>query len=216
MNKQELAARLRLYLICGEGFSPEENIAAVKAALKGGVTAVQLRVKSWDAATAFQCALSLKALCSAANALFFVNDRIDIALAAAADGVHLGQKDIPVDAARRIAGKDFIIGGTARTAELAKRAQKLGADYIGCGAAFATGTKNDAVIIGPSGIRMALCGLSIPSVAIGGIDAGNLSLLEGCGADGAALSGSIMRAADPYSAALELSKTANIIFKKEA
>ena len=124
-------------------------IEKTRAALAGGVTAVQLRVKSWTGRETYETALKLKELCAERGALFFVNDRLDVALAARADGVHLGQKDLPVDAARAIAGPDFIIGGTARTPELAREAQRLGADYVGCGAAFGTATKGDAVVIGP-------------------------------------------------------------------
>ena len=209
---KELARRLKLYLICGEGFTLEENIRIVSAALEGGVTAVQLRTKSWEGAAVYDCALKLKKICAANGAIFIVNDRLDIALASGADGVHLGQKDMPVDAARRVAGNDFIIGGTARTYELAARAQRLGADYVGCGAAFATGTKNDVVVIGPEGIKQALGGLEIPSVAIGGIDADNIKNLAGCGACGAALSGSVMHAEDPKKAASALLEICENIF----
>ena len=140
-DRKKLAEKLRLYMICGEGDAPEAVIEKTRAALAGGVTAVQLRVKTWTGRETYETALKLKELCAARGALFFVNDRLDIALAAKADGVHLGQKDLPVDAARAIAGPDFIIGGTARTPELAREAQRLGADYVGCGAAFGTATR---------------------------------------------------------------------------
>ena len=146
-DRKKLAEKLRLYMICGEGDAPEAVIEKTRAALAGGVTAVQLRVKTWTGRETYETALKLKELCAARGALFFVNDRLDIALAAKADGVHLGQKDLPVDAARATAGPDFIIGGTARTPELAREAQRLGADYVGCGAAFGTATKGDAVVI---------------------------------------------------------------------
>ena len=135
-DRKKLAEKLRLYMICGEGDAPEAVIEKTRAALAGGVTAVQLRVKTWTGRETYETALKLKELCAERGALFFVNDRLDIALAAKADGVHLGQKDLPVDAARATAGPDFIIGGTARTPELAREAERLGADYVGCGAAF--------------------------------------------------------------------------------
>ena len=203
-DREKLKGKLMLYLLCGEGFTPEQNIKIVQEALEGGVSSVQLRVKSWDAGTAYKCALQLKELCRAHDALLFVNDRVDIALAAGADGVHLGQKDLPISEARRIAGPGLIIGGTARTPEAALKAQEMGADYIGCGAAFDTETKGDAVVIGPHGIRETLGAVSVPSVAIGGINSGNITKLAGCMASGAALSGSIMHSADPRRAAADL------------
>lgn len=206
MDRKELAEKLRLYLICGEGDTPDALIKKTELALEGGVTAVQLRVKTWTARETYTTACKLKDLCHAHCALFFVNDRLDIALASGADGVHLGQKDLPIDKARLIAGKDFIIGGTARTPELARDAEQKGADYIGCGAAFATGTKNDAVVIGPAGIKKVLEAIDIPAVAIGGIGPENVAELADSGADGIALSASIVKSDDPKSAAEKLIK----------
>ena len=160
----------------------------------------------------YETALKLKELCAERGALFFVNDRLDIALAAKADGVHLGQKDLPVDAARATAGPDFIIGGTARTPELAREAQRLGADYVGCGAAFGTATKGDAVVIGPAGIKKTLSAIEIPSVAIGGIELDNVRELAGCGASGISLSGAIVRAGAPEKAARALINEINKYF----
>ena len=204
-DRKKLAKKLRLYMICGEGDAPEAVIEKTRAALAGGVTAVQLRVKSWTGRETYATALKLKELCAERGALFFVNDRLDIALAAKADGVHLGQKDLPVDAARAIAGPDFIIGGTARTPELAREAQRLGA-------AFGTATKGDAVVIGPAGIKKTLSAIEIPSVAIGGIELDNLRELAGRGASGISLSGAIVRAGDPEKAARALINEINKYF----
>ncbi|MDO5116207.1 MAG: thiamine phosphate synthase [Synergistaceae bacterium] len=212
-DKKWLAEKLRLYLICGEGHSPEENLRKSAEALAGGVTALQLRVKSWSGRECYETALKLKALCREHGALFLVNDRLDIALAAGADGVHLGQKDMPVEAARRIAGADFIIGGTARTPELAREARRQGADYIGCGAAFATATKSDAVVIGAEGIKKVIAAADIPVVAIGGIELSNAAALAGCGASGIALSGALMRTRDPRAAAAALRKEADTLLE---
>lgn len=211
-DKKVLAERLRLYLICGEGDAPAKLIDKCEAALRGGVTAVQLRVKSWTARECYSTALELGKLCSAHGALFIINDRLDIALAAGADGVHLGQKDLPVSEARKIAGENFIIGGTARTRSLAAEAEAAGADYVGCGAAFETATKGDAVVIGPSGIKQALSTISIPSVAIGGITISNMKLLAGCGASGVSLSSAVMSAEDPEAAARVLRAEADKYF----
>lgn len=213
MSGDELAQRLCLYLICGEGCATRELYEKTAEAIEGGVTAVQLRVKSWTGRETYDTAVKLRELCRSKEVLFIVNDRLDIALAAGADGVHLGQMDMPVSAARGVAGRSFIIGGTARRAEDAARAEREGADYIGCGAAFSTGTKSDAVVIGPDGIKHVLAAITIPSVAIGGINAANLMLLTGCGASGVSLSGAIMNACDQRSAARELRKAADLGFK---
>ena len=107
-DRKRLAEQLRLYLICGEGDTPDEVLRKTAAALEGGVTAVQLRVKSWTGRECYNTALALKDLCHAHGAALLVNDRLDIALAAGADGVHLGQKDLPVGAARQIAAISLI------------------------------------------------------------------------------------------------------------
>lgn len=145
------------------------------------------------------------------GALFIVNDRLDIALACKADGAHLGQNDIPICAAREAAGPDFIIGGTARTPDLALKAEKSGADYIGCGSAFATMTKDDAIVIGPGGIKKVTEQVKIPVVAVGGITAENAGLLAGCGCSGISLSAGIMRCDDPEGSARALYRIANLI-----
>ena len=117
-----------------------------------------------------------------------------------------------MDAARAISVQDFIIGGTARTPELAREAQRLGADYVGCGAAFGTATKGDAVVIGPAGIKKTLSAIDIPSVAIGGIELANVRELAGCGASGISLSGAIVRAGDPEKEARALINEINKYF----
>ncbi len=206
MDSNILEEKLRLYLICGEGETPDSTVKKVSAALRGGVTAVQLRVKTWTSREIYNTAVILSELAKKYGALFLVNDRLDIALAGGADGVHLGQSDLPIDAARKIAVRDFIIGGTARTPELAAEAERLGADYIGCGSAFATSTKNDAVVIGPEGIRKTLSSITIPSVAVGGITLANIRFLAGCGCSGISLSAEIMKANDPEKKAGELYK----------
>lgn len=203
-DKKELAKKLKLYLICGEGETPRSLADKVDSALEGGVTAVQLRVKSWTSREIYDAARVLAQMAKRRGALFIVNDRLDIALACGADGVHLGQKDLPADAARRIAPAGFIIGGTARTRELAEDAERRGVDYIGCGSAFATKTKDDAVVIGPASIKNVLDAVALPSVAIGGITAQNLHLLSGCGCSGVALAAEIMASDDPGRRSAEL------------
>ena len=215
-DPKKLACRLRLYLICGEGLTPEETLRKAALALDGGVTAVQLRVKSWTARECLRTAEELKELCRAHRALFLVNDRLDIALAAGADGVHLGQSDLPVSRARMLTGDNFIIGATARTKEQVAEAQSSGADYIGCGAAFGTATKKDASVIGPESIKNTLSSAVIPSVAIGGINTENIASLAGCGACGAAVSGALLNACDPKAEAQRLINEIDRFFYKTA
>ncbi|MDL2298576.1 thiamine phosphate synthase [Synergistaceae bacterium OttesenSCG-928-D05] len=213
MRHDERAKKLRLYLICGEGDDRATLGKKVSDALAGGVTAVQLRAKTWDAREIYDTACELRKITAAHGALFIINDRLDIALAVGADGVHLGQKDLPVAEARKIAPRGFLVGGTARTVDLAKAAQRDGADYIGCGSAFPTGTKQDAVVIGPEGITEVLRSVTIPSVAIGGIDAENVERLAHCGCSGICLSGGIMKAPDPKAAAAQLLNKIKCLFE---
>ena len=212
-NKKTLSEKLRLYLVCGEGESCGPLMRKAEQALAGGVTAVQLRVKSWDSRDMFGAACQLQGLCRRFDALFIVNDRLDVALACGADGVHLGQNDLPIDAARKIAPADFIIGATANTRPDVLKAQKLGADYIGCGAAFTTATKHDVNVIGPAGIKDAVGQASVPCVAIGGITLENLRRLADCGCGGISLSSEIMSHPNPKRRTQELFKEINLFFK---
>lgn len=201
--------KLKLYLVCGEGETSDSLFTKTAAALEGGVTAVQLRVKSWAARDFVAAASALAVMARQRNALFIVNDRIDVALACGADGVHLGQEDIPVDAARRIAPPDFIIGASAHTNAQAAEARGHGADYVGCGSVFATATKGGVTVIGPEGVKKALRGIGLPGVAIGGITLDNISRLAGCGCCGISLVSEIMDSPDPRKRARELLKEAN-------
>lgn len=203
-NEKNLAERLKLYLVCGEGETPQSLTRKTELALTGGVTAVQLRVKSWDTREIFDAACRLRDICRSYSALFTVNDRLDVALACGADGVHLGRRDLPVAAARRLAPQGFIIGATANTPAEVRAAEESGADYIGCGAAFATTTKHDVNVIGPEGIKSAAGAARIPCVAIGGITYSNLRLLSGCNCAGISLSSAIMGCEDPEERAREL------------
>jgi len=213
-KREPLDKRLRLYLICGEGLTHDCMMRKVSRALDGGVTAVQLRAKTWSSREIYMAACELREMTKKHGALFIVNDRLDIALACKADGAHLGQDDIPICAARQIAGPPFVLGATARTPDLAIYAEKSGADYIGCGSAFATKTKDDAIVIGPCGIKKVAEQVKIPTVAVGGITAQNACLLAGCGCSGISLSAGIMRSDDPEKAARALYKIADLITQK--
>jgi len=199
-----LSERLRLYVIPdpiqGRGLSLEEQAGL---ALEGGATALQLRHKEADSIDLYREALALRKLCDEYGALFIVDDRLDIALAAGADGVHLGAKDLPVAAARRLAPEGFIIGATARTPESAAAAEKAGADYLGAGAVFPTESKKDTRVIGLEGLRKVVCATSLPCVAIGGIRLDNVAEVISAGAAGVAAIGAVVGAKDVKLAAEE-------------
>ena len=178
--------RLRVLYICGE--RPEAAMLQRLEALVGaGVDGVQLRRKEAAGRELYEDAVRLAAFCRDRDALFFVNDRLDVALASGADGVHLGARDLPVAAARRLAPPDFLIGATARSPESALAAERDGADYVGSGAAFASRTKSDTVRIGPEGIEAVAAAVGIPVLAIGGIGAENLAQLANRGISGVAM-----------------------------
>ncbi len=192
-----LADRLRLYVIPdpvqGSGRTMAEQ---ARPALEGGAGAIQLRHKEATSRDLYDEALEFRKLCDVHDALFIVNDRLDIALAAGADGVHLGAEDLPVAVARRLAPKDFIIGATARTPEAAVEAEKDGADYLGVGAVFPTRSKSDARVIGLEGLRKVTQAVSLPCVAIGGITAEVVPEILGVGVSGVAIIGAIVGASD--------------------
>jgi thiamine-phosphate pyrophosphorylase len=201
-----LADRLRLVVItdpgCGEG---REIVEVVRAALRGGAPSIQLRGKDQPAREQVALARALLVETRAAGALLFVNDRLDVALAAGADGVHLGQDDLPVEAARRIVPAAFLVGISAETAELALAAERGGADYVGTGPVYATGSKADAGdAVGCGRIAEVAAAVRIPVVAIGGIDAANAGAAAAAGAAGVAVISAVMRAPDPERAARDL------------
>ena len=190
-------AKARAYLVT----SPSERLLeTVEAALKGGIDIVQYREKSADDEVRLELASKLKALCHTYNALFIVNDRVDIAAAVGADGVHLGQQDLPMSAARRILGPLPIVGrSTTNPAEMA-RAIDEGADYIGVGPVYATPTKPGKAAAGYDYIRYAVDHAPMPWFAIGGIDLTNVATVREAGAPGIAIVRAIMQADDPAQA----------------
>jgi len=198
----DLARRLILYVIPdalgGRGRTLEEQ---ARLALEGGATALQLRYKEASSRRLYDEALIFRRLCDAFGALFIVNDRLDVALASGADGVHLGRADLPVSAARRLVPRGFVIGASARTAEAACLFEEQGADYLGVGALFPTKTKTDAAVIGVEGLRRVCRATALPCVAIGGISAGLVRELLDAGAVGAAVSSAVVAADDIREAA---------------
>lgn len=198
-SREELAARLRLIVITDRALArPREVTEVVGEALRAGTPAVQLREKSLPPRDTLPLARRLRADTQGAGALFFVNDRLDLALAVGADGVHLGPHDLPVAAARRIAPPGFLIGYSADDPNAARAAIADGADYIGCGAVFPTSTKSDVGrSVGPGGLARVVAAAEAPVVAIGGITEACAPGVFRAGAAGCAVVGAVMAATDP-------------------
>ncbi|MCM1335766.1 MAG: thiamine phosphate synthase [Bacteroides sp.] len=189
--------RLLLYAVTDQRRGGEKTLAEqVEAALRGGATMIQLREKRLPKNKILAQAIELAALCKKYGVPFLVNDSPEIAAESGADGVHVGQGDISPAEARKILGAEKIVGVTAKTVDQAKAAEAAGADYLGVGAAFATGTKADATVIAHSVYREIGRAVSIPIVAIGGITRDNLMTLKGSGIAGAALVSAIFSAED--------------------
>lgn len=204
MNIQ--AETLRLYAVTDRAWAADEEsfFSQIEAAIRGGAAIVQLREKHLGDEAFLASARRFAALCRRLGALSIINDRADIALEAGADGVHVGQGDLAAGQARALLGPGKIVGVSAHSPEEALRAQAAGADYLGVGAAFATGSKPDAKPISRETIRAVTAAAGIPAVAIGGISRENLLELKGLGLAGAAVISGIFGQPDPERAAREL------------
>lgn len=176
----------------------------VEEALKGGVTFVQLREKNLDDTAFLQEAKEIKELCARYNVPFVINDNVDIAAEIDADGVHVGQSDMEAGDVRKKMGPDKIIGVSAQTVEQALRAQAHGADYLGVGAVFPTGSKADAVEVSHDTVREICRAVDIPVIAIGGITRENVIELKGTGICGIAVISAIFGQQDIEEAARTL------------
>ena len=172
-------------------------------ALEGGCRWIQLRMKDASDDEVRKAAAEIQPMCKAHDAIFLLDDRVELAKELKADGVHLGKNDMPVDEARRVLGEEFIIGGTANTFDDIERLARQGADYIGCGPfRFTTTKKNLAPVIGIEGYRdiiekMEAAGIDLPVVAIGGITADDIDDILSTGVRGIAVSGTVLRAENP-------------------
>lgn len=185
--KMDLLKKLDLYLVTDSSLSRKGTLSDVKAAVGAGCRLVQYREKNKSTKEMLLEALEIKKICGD-SAIFLVNDRIDVALAAGADGVHIGQDDMPLDCARKLLGAEKIIGLSVHNRAEAIEAEKKGADYVGLGAIFDTSTKKDAGAgIGPEKIREIKTAIKIPLVAIGGINKENCEKVIENGADGLAV-----------------------------
>lgn len=199
-------ADYRLVLVTDRGMAAGRDLGeVVAAAIRGGVTCVQLREKSCATREFLELARRLKDLLAETRIALIINDRLDVALAANADGVHLGQTDMPCDIARRLMGRDKIIGVSAESVEDAIRAEGDGADYLGVSPVFATPTKTDtAPALGLKGLSAIRRAVRLPLVGIGGVNAATAAEVLHHGADGIAVVSAIMTASDPEHAAREL------------
>ena len=193
-----LAERLRLIVITDvELASPRSLKDVVRAAMGAGAPAVQLRAKHMNAQELVAAGQEILPYVREAGALFFVNDRVDVALAIDADGVHVGPDDVPVRVLRPIVPKGFLIGASTNDPEEARRLVAAGADYIGCGTVYPTATKPDAgEAIGLDGLRRVVDAVDVPVVGIGGIDVARASAVAGTGAAGVATVAAVMGAQD--------------------
>ena len=198
----DLRAALRLYVATDRASAGGRDLGAVvDAALRGGASAVQLRDKHATARETLALGIMLRALTRVHGVLFIVNDRADLALALDADGVHLGQDDLPVAAARRILGPDAVIGVSTNLPEEARHAEEEGASYVGVGPAYPTLTKaNTRALLGPQRIALVRAATRLPLVAIGGITAAGAPALRAAGVDGICVIGAVMSAPDPEAA----------------
>lgn len=203
--------QLRLYAVTDRAWAADTAalMAQIEAAITGGATIVQLREKQLEDDAFFREAELFAALCRRRGVVSIINDRADIAAAVDADGVHVGQEDLEAGSARRLLGPGKLIGVSAHSVEEALRAQAAGADYLGVGAAFVTGTKTDARPISRAVIRAITAAVDIPVVAIGGITQDNILELSDCGLSGVAVVNALFAQADVEAAARELRRLAD-------
>lgn len=194
-----------LYLVTDEkACKGKDFYESVEASIRGGAKIVQLREKNMDTRDFFKRALKLKEICHKHGVDFVINDRLDIAIAVDADGVHLGQSDMPIEKAKEILGHKKIIGISAKNMEEALEAQKYGADYIGVGAIFATDTKKDSGLVDLETLKEMTDQINIPVLAIGGIGLGKLGYLKDTGIDGICVISDILGSDDPEKRTREL------------
>lgn len=202
-SRRQRLREARLYLITSE---VPQMFEVVEQALQEGVRLVQHRSKTSVDGERYQEALALRKLCNRYNALFIVNDRVDIALAVEADGVHLGQGDLPITLARRLIGPDRLIGVSSHCLDDLQKAQDAGCDYLGVGPIYTTPTKPGRAAVGFSYLKQAAANAQVPFFAIGGLDLSNLQpvIAEAGAGAGFAVVRAVMEAAEPGAATKEL------------
>lgn len=212
-SKEEIRDALRLYAVTDRSWLGGRDFKEVlqEALSAGGITCVQLREKHAAPEEKETFAREAQALCAQAGIPFLIDDDVELALRIGADGVHIGQDDIPCAEARRALGDQAIIGVTAKTLEQARKAEAEGADYLGVGAVFPTSTKQDTWTIDHEVLRQICAAVSIPVVAIGGITADNARELAGTGIAGIVVVSAIFAQDDLAGAVTRLSKVAEAL-----
>ncbi len=194
-----------LYLVTDRGLMSTKTLPeAVEQAILGGCTMVQLREKSISTLEFYNQAMDVKQITDKYNIPLIINDRIDIALAVHAGGVHIGQSDMPVTVARKLIPSDMLLGVSASSVKEAETAMKDGADYLGIGAMFQTGTKTDANLVSMNELQRICHAVHIPIVVIGGINKSNAGLFRFSGIDGLAVVSAIISSTDIKKAAAEI------------
>jgi thiamine-phosphate pyrophosphorylase len=197
---------LSLYLVTEESIAIEELTKIIAQSVSGGVSIVQLREKNNSSLSFYKKASALKQLLNELSIPLIINDRVDIALAVGAEGIHIGQDDLPLPVVKKMVPEDMIVGVSVSTFEEALEAERNGADYIGVGSVFPTKTKQDATQMALEDLGEICRGVSIPAVAIGGITADNISALSDSGLSGTAVVSAIMNADNPKTASESLLK----------
>lgn len=201
-----------LYFITDStGLTEEEFLSRTEAALRGGITLLQLREKDKSTGQYMDLAQKVHRLTRKYNVPLIIDDRVDVALAVDAEGVHVGQSDMPVAAARKLLGADKIIGATAKTVPQALEAYGQGADYLGVGAIYPTTTKVRTVLTSTDTLRDICNAVPIPVNAIGGLNRDNIHVLTGIPIAGICVVSAIMKAEDPRQAAEELKARAKLL-----
>ena len=207
-------SNLLLYAVTDRAWIGKKTLLEqIEEVLRGGVTLLQLREKNLPEEEFLKEAIQVKELCHQYNVPLIINDNVDVAEKAGADGVHVGIEDAPVGEIRRRMGPDFIIGATAKTVEQAVFAEQSGADYLGVGAVYPSPTKKNAIRITKEQLLEICSAVSIPAVAIGGITAENLPPLAGSGIAGAAVVSAVFGAENPETAARQLKEILKTIVK---
>lgn len=196
-----------LYLCTDRGLMSTETLEeAVEQAVAGGCTVVQLREKNCSSAEFYQTALNVKKITDKYEVPLVINDRVDIALAVDADGVHVGQEDLPVREVRKLLGEDKLIGVSAGCLEDARKAEEDGADYLGVGAMYATSTKTDADLTTMEELAKIRAAVDLPIVVIGGLNESTVDHFKGTGIDGIAVVSAVIASEDIAGAARRLSE----------
>jgi thiamine-phosphate pyrophosphorylase len=199
IGRAELRDRLAVYFVADPEQTDRDFLAVVDDALSGGITSLQLRAKRMPGREMYDLAVILGERCRSAGTLFFVNDRVDIAVAADADGVHVGTRDLPLEATRRLVGRTMIVGFSPLAMADAITAKSGGADYVGLGPVFGTASKADAQPeLGLFALAEQAAAAGLPSVGIGGIDVANAGAVIRAGVDGVAVISAIQGARRQY------------------